>query len=78
MARRREPPRRRGVVAESADGVGDRGNDGFDDRGGFGCARRHIVAVVVVDPNCGGVSAWFRSVGQKGIVADTKIIVAGG
>lgn len=69
---------RRSVTAESADEVDDRGNGGFGCFGSFGCACRNFVAVAVVGPKCGGVSAWFRSVGQKGIVADTKIIVADG
>ncbi len=66
------------VALDSAVYFDDRGNGYFDGFGGFGRARRNSVAVVAVDPNCGGVSVRFRAVGQKGIVADAKIIVAGG
>ena len=49
------------MAADSAAGGGGRWNGGVGCFGGFGCACRSVVAVVIVEPKRRGVSARFRT-----------------
>ena len=51
----------RQMAADSAAGGGGRWNGGVGCFGGFGCACRSVVAVVIVEPKRRGVSARFRT-----------------
>lgn len=53
------------MAAVPAVDAGDRGNGGFGCFGSFVCARRNIVAVVVVEPKRRGVPARFRTKVKK-------------